>query len=213
MKVFTDLSIKQRASIQNYRINTTLLVENDLLDNILPTNRLTDYPVELPPIMPNLENTDDLSKALVYTNSGDLGRLERFYFQTYINRGSVHFSKHNNEFSRMFIKFNRDPKWHILTNDKPEFTISGNDGLGTAWIVQLVAMGDLQIPLAPSLTLVIETDGQERIRQSLLSIISTLQVNATVALINQLYSEFNELVIRIETGNEDLQFSLILSYH
>jgi hypothetical protein len=209
MRTFASLETPERGRIQNERINTILLLDNEFLNQFLSVESLNYYPVEVPPILFSIE---DLNLALVHTNSGDLGKLQRFYFQTYINSGSVHFCKNDEESCRMIIKFNKHPRNVNLTNEKSEIAIDGNNGLAMAWVVQIVKTTDLLTSIDKSLNIIIKVDGIESFRKPIHTLISQYQVNSSVALINLIYTEFKELKIIIESVN-NVNFDFILTYH
>lgn len=203
MKIFDKLSREQYSTIVNERINSILEISNELLEKFIPIDSLRPYYIEHPPV---LGDKSHLKSCLLGTGGDKLGTLQRFYLMTYIVDGAIKFRAKDEKTSEMWVIFDRDFNWGQLNNKTPKFTIEGNSGLRGTNLIKIVSLNEHHFPLAPSLTIKIEVDRKTVFSRSVATLISSLQPNTQVAVLNLQFFDFNELTIEIVNNNPDLKF-------
>lgn len=203
MKLFDKLTREQYSTIVNERINSILEISNELLEKFIPIDSLRPYYIEHPPV---LGDKSHLKSCLFGTVGDKLGTLQRFYLMTYIADGAIKFRTKNEKTSEMWVIFDRTFNWGPLNNDTPKFSIDGNSGLRGTNFIKIVSLNELNFPKAPFLTIIIEVDGKPIINRSLATLISSLQPNTQVAVLNLQCFDFNELTIEIVNKNPELKF-------
>jgi hypothetical protein len=203
MKLFDSLTSEQFNRIIEERINSILEISNELVQEFIPIESLRPYYIEYPPIF---SNKTHLKRCLLGSGADKLGALQRFYLMTYIVDGSIMFRAKNEINSEMWINFDNNFNWGQLNNENPKLSIKGYSGLRGANLIKIVSLNELHFPLDPSLTIKIEVDGLLVLNRSIATLISCLQPNNQVAVLNLQFSDFDELTIEIININPDLNF-------
>ncbi len=203
MKKFDNLTRDDYSKIVNERINSFLEISNELLKQFVPLDSLKHYYIEYPPI---LDDKAHLKKCLMGTDGDKLGTLQRFYLMTYIVEGAIKFRAKDDKNSEMWVIFDRNFNWRQLNNENPSSTIDGNGGLRGTHLIKLVSLNGLHFPLAPSLTIKIDLDDKTVYNRSVATLISSLQPNSQVALLNLQLFDYKTMKIEIINNNPELKF-------
>jgi len=211
VKQFSDITVEESNHIQNNRITSIFRISEDELNTFIKADTLNSYFVEVPPV--NLHSKEQIEAALHFVDASDLnGKLQWMYLTAYYNGGGVLFRKSDTEgMCEILYIFSEVPKSQLLNRDNPVHVIDGELGFRAVWLLQLYSPKNLL--LTPSITLNIEIDGETYFNRSVSTMVSLMQPQVQVAVINKIVSGFGEMKISIIFNNDDIDNDIHISYH
>lgn len=210
MKKFTELTAAEANQIQDQKINSIFSISAADLNPFIGVEILNSYFMEIPPI--NLFSDNDLKIVLAGIDTTTiLGRLQWVHLKTYLNGGHMLFRQSHVDTFEILVNFSNGFQCIQLNKKTPSHIFDGNNGMTAVWLNQLDCITE-SLTLIPSITLQISIDNEITFNRSVSLLVSMFQVNAQVGVINQLYSGFQKLEVKLIYNNVEINHGINLHY-